>query len=79
MACIIKAGLLLLTCVTLSSATGIINLKVGLYNSIPDLQNDGFATYKSMVENGFNTVVHTVNAVVNEDEYLWRPRAVLGN
>lgn len=57
---------LLLACLSITSAT---NLKVGLYNSIPDLQKDGFATYQSMVENGFNTAEHTVNAVVDPKEY----------
>ncbi len=39
-----------------------IDLKVGLYNYIPDLGNDSLATYKAMVEKGFETVnpQHTV-------------------
>ena len=41
-------------------------LKVGLYNSFPDLQNDDFTT---LVEQGFNNVYHTVNAVVDKTEY----------
>ena len=57
----------MLAWICLTSAA--INLKVGLYNSIPDLQGDKLASYKSMVENGFNNNDHTVNAVVNEDDY----------
>ena len=49
--------------------TASINLKVGLYNSIPDLQGDNLTSYKLMVEKGFNNDDHTVNAVVNEDDY----------
>ena len=58
---------LLLACICLTTAS--INLKVGLYNSIPDLRGDKLASYKSMVEKGFNNDDHTVNAVVNEDDY----------
>ena len=58
---------LLLAWICLTSAA--INLKVGIYNSIPDLQGDKLASYKSMIENGFNNDDHTVNAVVNENDY----------
>ena len=58
---------MLLAWICLTSAA--VNLKFGLYNSIPDLQGDKLASYKSMVENEFNNKDHTVNAVVNEDDY----------
>lgn len=41
------------------------DLKVGIYNAIPDIQGDNFATYKLMIEEGFNSGDHTVNAVVD--------------
>ena len=58
---------LLLAGICFTSAS--INLKVGLYNSIPDLQVDNLTSYKLMVEKGFNNDDHTVNAVVKEDDY----------
>ena len=58
---------LLLAWICLTSPA--INLKVGLYNSIPDLQGDKLGLYKSMFENGFNNKDNIVNAVVNEDDY----------
>ena len=46
-----------------------VTLKVGIYNSIPDLQGDGFASYKSMIEEGFNSNDHTVDAIVDPNVY----------
>ena len=46
-----------------------VQLKVGLYNYIPDLQNDGLASYKSMIEGGFNCHKYTVNVIVNKTLY----------
>ena len=46
-----------------------VQLKVGLYNYIPDLQNDGLASYKSMIEDGFNCHKYTVNVIVNKTLY----------
>lgn len=59
---------LILTCIAVL-ASGQVQLKVGLYNSIPDLQGDGFTTLKNMVQQGFNDEVHTVDAVVDENQY----------
>ena len=58
---------LLVAWICLTSAS--IDLKVGLYNEIPDLQCDKLASYKSMIEQGFNNEDHTVNAVVNKADY----------
>ena len=44
-------------------------LRVGIYNEIPDLGNDGLASYSEMIEDGFNSNQHTVDAVVNPSEY----------
>ena len=46
-----------------------VELKVGIYNEIPDLANDGLASYKAMIEGGFNNDDHTVDAVVDKDQY----------
>ena len=46
-----------------------VKLKVGIYNEIPDLANDGLASHKAMIEGGFNTDDHTVDAVVDKDQY----------
>ncbi len=51
------------------SLTAAANLKVGVYNYIPDLQGDGLQTYKEMIEGGFNTIDHTVDAVVDSNHY----------
>ena len=47
-------------------------IRVGLYNSIPDLNEDQLLSYKEMVEREFNKFtqgVHTVDAVVDPTEY----------
>ena len=44
-------------------------LKVGIYNDIPDLNNDGLASYKNMIESGYNNQDHTVDAVVDPKKY----------
>ena len=46
-----------------------VNLRVGIYNEIPDLAKDGLASYKAMIESGFNNEYHTVDAVVDPSEY----------
>ena len=46
-----------------------VQLKVGLYNYVPDLQNDELASYKSMIEDGFNCHKYTVNVIVNKTLY----------
>lgn len=61
------SGLLLLAGCGLTVAA--VQLRVGLYNEIPDLQRDKLATYKSMVETSFNTSEHTVEAVVDTTTY----------
>lgn len=50
-------------------ASGMVQLKVGLYNSIPDLQGDGLTTLKNMVEEDFNNADWTVNAVIDPIHY----------
>ena len=60
----ITAACLILSCIT-TLASGHVQLKVGLYNEIPDLQRDGLASLKQMVEEGFNNEDHTVDAVVD--------------
>lgn len=62
---ILPICLLLVSAYRLSTAA---NLRVGIYNSIPDLQGDGFATYKNMIEE-FNSNGHTVDAVVDYNDY----------
>jgi len=58
----------LLACLTLTSEG--IELKVGIYNHIPDLQEDGLLTYKNMIQNDFESATtHTVNAVVDGSQY----------
>ncbi len=46
-------------------------LKVGLYNEIPDLGGDELASYKSMIEDGFsrNSPGNMVDAVVDKAQY----------
>ena len=44
-------------------------LKVGIYNEIPDLDNDGLASYKNFIESGYNNQDHTVDAVVDPNQY----------
>ena len=51
----------------LSSA---VELRVGIYNEIPDLGDDNLISYKNMIEKGFNSIgEHTVDAVVEQKEY----------
>ena len=50
----------------LSSA---VELRVGIYNEIPDLGGDYLTSYKDMIERGFNSIEHTVDAVVEQKEY----------
>ena len=44
-------------------------LKVGIYNDIPDLNNDGLVSYKNMIESGYNNQDHIVDAVVDPNQY----------
>ncbi|XP_064403379.1 uncharacterized protein LOC135348918 [Halichondria panicea] len=60
---------LLVVCVFAHCVVSQIELKVGLYNSIPDLNDDGLKSLKDMVERGFSTDDHSVNAIVSTDEY----------
>ena len=53
----------------LSLSSAAVQLKVGIYNSIPDLGNDDLASYKKLIENGFNDDSHTVDAVVSKSQY----------
>ena len=46
-----------------------VELRVGIYNSIPDLGHDGLQSYKNLIEMGYNDASHTVDAVVDEDLY----------
>jgi len=66
MVCLIFIGSLLAYS-SLTFAT--VTLKVGLYNHIPDLQNDELASYKNLVERGFNSHSHQVNVVIKKNEY----------
>lgn len=52
---------------TIGSAT--VTLKVGIYNYIPDLNNDTLFSYQEMIEDGFNNENHQVIAVVNNSQY----------
>ena len=63
--CIITTILILVS----SLASAAVELKVGLYNSIPDLDGDQLASYKRMVETNFDTEARTVEAVVDEQDY----------
>ena len=63
------ATLICLLSFLLAWSSAAVNLKVGLYNEIPDLQGDGLATYKAMVEEGFNSNDHTVDAIVDPAVY----------
>ena len=58
--------LLFMQLLYLSSA---VRLKVGIYNEIPDLGNDGLVSYKNMIQNGFNDDDHEVDAVVDASQY----------
>ena len=60
--------LVLLKILYLCSASPV-QLSVGIYNEIPDLNTDGLASYKQMIETGFQSDAHEVNAVVNKQEY----------
>ena len=51
----------------LSSA--VVQLRVGIYNSIPDIGQDNFISYKGLIESGFNNATHTVDAVVDSTQY----------
>lgn len=42
-----------------------VELKLGVYNEIPDVNDDNLQSYKNMIETGYNNSDHTVNAVVN--------------
>ena len=55
--------------VTQLLGTSCVELKVGLYNEIPDLDDDELSSYKKMVEDGFNSGDHVLDAVVNSSEY----------
>ena len=59
-------ALLFMQLLYLSSA---VQLKVGIYNEIPDLGNDGLVSYKNMIQNGFNDDNHEVDAVVDASQY----------
>lgn len=61
------AGGVTLVVAQLLCATLALELKVGLYNEIPDLGGDKLESYKQMVEEGFTEA--TVNAVVNTSLY----------
>lgn len=43
-----------------------VTIRVGLYNSIPDVAGDGLQLYKELVEGGHQ---YTVEAVVDEKDY----------
>ena len=61
------AVLVFLQFLYLSSA---VELRVGIYNEIPDLGDDNLVSYKDMIEKGFNSIgEHTVDAVVEQKEY----------
>ena len=57
-----------LFCLLVSTAAAV-QLKVGLYNSIPDLQKDGFKSYEDMVENGYEYGDHSVDIIANPALY----------
>ena len=46
-----------------------VHIRVGIYNEIPDLNNDKLASYKNMIESGFNVATHKVDAVVDTAQY----------
>ena len=59
---------LIVTCLAVANA---IELKVGIYNSIPDVGGDDLASYKKLIEDGYTLEYpsNTVDAVVNESLY----------
>ena len=61
----------LLVFVQLISVCLAVQLKVGIYNQIPDLNNDHLASYKELIEAGINNdgEGYTVDAVVDSKEY----------
>ena len=57
--------------VTCLAVTNAIELKVGIYNSIPDVGGDDLASYKKLIEDRYTLEYssNTVDAVVNESLY----------
>ena len=53
----------------LGLSSAVVDLKVGIYNSIPDIGQDNLISYKSLIESGFNNATHTVDAVVDSTQY----------
>ena len=49
--------------------TDAVKIRVGLYNHIPDLGEDELQSYKELVEKGFASGSHTVEAVVDGNKY----------
>ena len=53
----------------LALSSAVVQLRVGIYNSIPDIGRDNFTSYKGLIESGFNNATHTVDAVVDSTQY----------
>jgi hypothetical protein len=62
-------ALLVVVLPLLSVCSTLEELRVGIYNAIPDLNSDSLASYKAMIENGFNNSQRGVAAVVDKDQY----------
>ena len=58
-----------LVALMLHTSAAAVQLRVGLYNEIPDLGNDKLASYKAMVEKGYNNEDHAVDAIVDSAMY----------
>ncbi len=64
----VKIASVLIAICTVADA---VQLKIGIYNSIPDLANDQLASYKNLIQDGFiaNYPSVSIDAVVDTDEY----------
>ena len=50
-----------------------VTLKVGLYNYIPDLNNDGLQSYNAMIEDGFNSINENEQVDTIVDKLVYNP------
>lgn len=71
MALLLKATVFLAVAFAIASAT--VTLKVGIYNSIPDLNKDNLSSYKTMIEDGFNALSESEQVIAVVDSSLYDP------
>ena len=50
-----------------------VTLKVGLYNYIPDLNNNGLQSYNAMIEDGFNSINENEQVDTIVDKLVYNP------